>query len=789
MRALPAVLALVACVGVSPVGAAPRIPWESRNRYRILLSVDPGQPKRSHSPASIDLDFAEALRAMGEKGQFDEHTIEVIACDDSGRPRVYDNARKPEERCLLPWRLDRLYGISRVTLNFVVPDSTCRRFAVYFDTVDSGLGRPQRDPGVVGDGDLFHEQYQKRLIGVSKSDELCDLDGDGDLDLFKMTNEPVIYCYENVGRNHFVDRGRLTSGGELFVLPHDGSFRSWAGLRFDDWDGDGDQDLFVSFTTGDAAHQYQFYAYENLAGPRKPPTLKDRGPLQTASGHPLGSFWFASMAVADWDGDGRKDILASHLIEETLGPLKEYHQVFFYRNRGGEGWSSEFDEGVPLKADGKEIESHAPRVEVADLDGDGDLDLLCAAQSGAVNWWRNVGTRADASLTAGGLIGKSGGHAGVRVADLTGDGLLDCLIGDMWGGGPVPGRPIVHACLLKNVGTRTEPRFEEVDAEHGAPYTEGFQPCDLGRQNTVRAADWSNDGKIDLIASTCHGQVFYYRNLTGQLAPVFAPGQQIVDDAGPGALRSDICDWNNDGRKDLLVANGKGEVRLYLNEGTVAEPKLVAAPRLEANDKAIEGAVWASVLACDWDGDSRKDLIIGLAGGTTSSGEYGWPGQNDQAPSQGTGFLFYRNVGTDAAPVLTAPKWVKAGGEIISYTRPNVGSYVDWDGDGRKDFIACEFENVIWFYAGRGPTAPGAEPQLAAGIAIVKPRTVQMISGAFAIDWNRDGDMDIVTGQGHGGSGLRFFERDYIEDMLNGTRPVVAAQGSERRSDLRNDDR
>ncbi|MGH9363127.1 MAG: hypothetical protein ACRD2T_14545, partial [Thermoanaerobaculia bacterium] len=44
-------------------------------------------------------------------------------------------------------------------------------------------------------------------------------------------------------------------------------------------------------------------------------------------------------------------------------------------------------------------------------------------------------------------------------------------------------------------------------------------------------------------------------------------------------------------------------------------------------------------------------------------------------------------------------------------------------------------------------------------------------SGADAVDWNRDGDLDLLTGQGHGGSGLRFFERDFIDDTLRGTRP------------------
>jgi hypothetical protein len=48
-----------------------------------------------------------------------------------------------------------------------------------------------------------------------------------------------------------------------------------------------------------------------------------------------------------------------------------------------------------------------------------------------------------------------------------------------------------------------------------------------------------------------------------------------------------------------------------------------------------------------------------------------------------------------------------------------------------------------------------------------------MISGVDVRDWNGDGDLDLLTGMGHGGSGLRFFERDYVEDLRRWTLPRV----------------
>lgn len=233
-----------------------------------------------------------------------------------------------------------------------------------------------------------------------------------------------------------------------------------------------------------------------------------------------------------------------------------------------------------------------------------------------------------------------------------------------------------------------------------------------------------------------------------------AAGKPLNVTTTGGHARFDVCDWNNDGRNDLVVADGSGTLTLFLNRGRKSKPSLIAAQRLSADGKPIQLGSRASVLVCDWDNEGRKDLVL----------------------ADDKGYSFSRNTGTDAAPSFAQPRPILFNGKKVSYVRPNLGSFVDWDGDGKRDLVGCHFENSIRFYRNIGSGAPGAEPQFAdpEGVVVLKSESPQMISGADVVDWNGDGDLDLLTGQGHGGSGLRFYERDCIEDELNKTHPKVS---------------
>lgn len=744
--------------------------WTSPDHYRVLMTVDGRGSVRSSSPVSVNLDFPQQLAGKKATGVFDENTIEVIAYNTAGKPRVFDPSRKGYEKYLLPWRIEKYYGVSRVTLSFAMPDDKCASYAVYFDTKQSGLGKPKRYAGIVGDGDFFRQGFGRKKIGANEHEDFGDLDGDGDLDLIKVTAEPFLYVYENTGHSRFVERGRMTSGGSLFVLGANKGRRAWPNITFADWDGDGDPDLFV--TSSDGPDSGNAVVYENTTVRGGQINFVNRGRLLTQTGKPTADAWFATICPVDWDGDGKKDIIACRdkkiEFHKNIGTTKSLKDIKIA--------DAEF-----VQANGQDLTPGSTRMECADIDNDGDLDMFLSTFNGPVFLYKNIGSsKAPRFGDFVELEAGCGGHAGVKVHDFDGDGLLDYVTSAAWEGAIKPGQPRRFARMFKNVGTKTSPKFEERDATNGAPFTEQFNACDGARQSGLRAADLNGDGKMDLVASTDSGSVLYFRNLANGRFPVFAP-ETVLISGMPQFDKLDVCDWNNDGKEDILLADGAGYVTLFLNQGTKTSPSFPNGTRLTVNGVDMKTTGRGSVLVCDWDLDGKKDVLTGMCGDAGATLNPDWPHADPADPTKDNGFLFFKNVGTDAEPVLAIPKWLETVSRgnrrvISSSVRPNLGSYTDWDGDGKKDFIFCDFENSIKLYANSGSGKPGEEPAFGfpvEGVTLIAPWSPQLVSSVDTLDWNRDGDTDIITGQGHAGTALRFYEHDFVQDTVSDSFPMV----------------
>jgi hypothetical protein len=123
------------------------------------------------------------------------------------------------------------------------------------------------------------------------------------------------------------------------------------------------------------------------------------------------SYGISSVSCGDINGDGKEDIAIAVSNSGTVG---------WYQNRGNEVFGE-------LQTVVANVAMGFSEVTVADMDGDGFLDLVAAATSKKrLYWWRN--TAGDGSAWQSYLLDSSvQGIASVAAADLNGDGHLDLV--------------------------------------------------------------------------------------------------------------------------------------------------------------------------------------------------------------------------------------------------------------------------------------------------------------------------------------------------------------------------
>ncbi len=208
-------------------------------------------------------------------------------------------------------------------------------------------------------------------------------------------------------------------------------------------------------------------------------------------------------------------------------------------------------------------------------------------------------------------------------------------------------------------------------------------------------ADWNEDGLIDLLVGDTNGKISLFLNNGSVGNPqLTAKGFikannndiNVINRAAPV-----VVDWNNDGKKDLVLGDDAGYVRLYLNSGANNDPKFTTFTYLKIYNVNIKVSYSASPEVCDLDGDGKKDLLVS-----------DYPGY----------VYFYRNTGEDASPIFLTQEKLMAGSSYMktnsSYTRIDV---VDWDEDGDLDILAGETDAYVnLFLNTSNPSAVTEQP-------------------------------------------------------------------------------
>jgi len=203
----------------------------------------------------------------------------------------------------------------------------------------------------------------------------CDFDLDGDVDLYVVKRFAANRLYINDGAGVFTDRAAALGVN----LTH-----KCNGVTWSDLDNDGDSDLLITVSdiSGDADPLLR--VYENTGG--------GFADVSTAVAIPMNGY---SILLADFDNDGRQDILTSG--EKNAGAL--------YRNDGGLRFT---------RIDGTGAEVFAGDVRAAsawDADDDGDMDAFFHRSDAFSVLKQNTLVNANhfLKITARGRSGQAGG--------------------------------------------------------------------------------------------------------------------------------------------------------------------------------------------------------------------------------------------------------------------------------------------------------------------------------------------------------------------------------------------
>ncbi|MFQ5809043.1 MAG: FG-GAP-like repeat-containing protein, partial [Armatimonadota bacterium] len=437
--------------------------------------------------------------------------------------------------------------------------------------------------------------------------------------------------------------------------------------------------------------------------------------------HPIGPLTGGdgvSVAAADWDGDGDIDLFTG----------SRYGDLLYFENIG-QASRPLFAPARIMNAAGEaaspEDESHESVPAVADMDGDGILDLLVTLGR-EVYLYRGGRTAVAPGAPLHGpdgelLLPEDGG---ATVADVNNDDLLDLLIGAESG----------RVLMALNVGTPTAPKFAAAQ-----PVTRAEGPVRVSRRARVSA--WEDDagGHIAVGADGGELQLFDMAD-----AGTVVPSGRTVDPAALAGLKDEslapaAADINGDGRTDLLLGTGAGFVVTLLQE---AEGAFRAAQPLQQRDAPIDVGSFSAPVLADWDGDGLADLVVGDDTGTIRVFPRLPPTRDRGAsrPAFGPGRRLQHNGGT-----------IRLNKEPLArpyeYVQPLV---LDWDGDGDVDLLASGTDGLIRFY--RNVSRDESErPTLAPPERLVAGRELVRQSGPAsmcAYDRNGDGDLDLFIGSG-----------------------------------------
>jgi len=341
----------------------------------------------------------------------------------------------------------------------------------------------------------------------------------------------------------------------------------------------------------------------------------------------------ANVSIGDVNGDGRLDLV---LAKGRHWPLM--NRVLLGDGRGGIAAASDLGNAPDRTYSGR----------LADLDGDGDLDVVISNDAPDRKLvYLNDGR---GRFSAGSDFGRAEWPTrNASVADLNGDGLPDIVVANRGGRGTAN-----HVCLNRGAG-----RF---DADCPAF---SYDPS-----TTITPADFNMDGLIDLaVPHRDRGQSYVYLN-AGNAS--FPSARRVPFGPPDARIRmAEAADLDGDGRLDLVAIDEARGPAVYfgLRDGTFSGGEAIA-------DSSLRPYALATG---DLNGDRAIDIVVGYV----------------QAPP-----VIYYNLGDGRR--YSAAKFGDAQGAAYGF------AIADLDGNGVPDIAMARSgaRNAVYF----GDRRPAGSP-------------------------------------------------------------------------------
>ncbi len=255
--------------------------------------------------------------------------------------------------------------------------------------------------------------------------------------------------------------------------------------------------------------------------------------------------------------------------------------------------------------------------------------------------------------------------------------------------------------------------------------------------------DYDSDGDLDLVVSCPdkpYNGAYFFENTSGKVKyPVFKAGKRI----SKGLTNASVS--YVDGK--VRVLSPGAEHPEFLRSGFEQSFKLGLPANIHPN--RVRANQWKYV---DFDGNGALDLTVGVGDWT----EYGWDDAYDRNGKWTNGPLhgyvyWLRNTGTSEKPKYEKPEKVQANGQPVDVFGMPSPNFADFDGDGDLDLLCGEFLDGFTYFENTGSRT---QPQYAAGRRLQyrgKPLTMDLeMIVPVAIDWDQDGDLDLVVGDEDG---------------------------------------